>query len=83
VTAFRVHHVNLRPWWRKKDAAMISMFLSKLQSYPIAGCLFETYHSIDQASVEEDPPAKSFGGFQIGQGYIDCAMRKGSHIKPR
>jgi hypothetical protein len=55
VTPLSIYRVELRPRWRKKHAAMVTVSLTKLLKYRLAGQVLKSNSSIDQASVEENP----------------------------
>ena len=60
VTPLSICKVKLRPRWRKKHAAMVTVSLTKLLKYRLAGQVLKSNSSIDQASVEENPAAGSW-----------------------
>jgi hypothetical protein len=60
VTPLSICKVKLRPRWRKKHSAMVTVGLTKLLKYRLAGKVLKSNSSIDQASVEENPAAGSW-----------------------
>jgi hypothetical protein len=60
VTSLSIYHVKLRPRWRKKHAAMVTVSLTKLLKYRLASQVLKSDSSVDQASIEENPAAGSW-----------------------
>jgi hypothetical protein len=55
VTPLSIYHVKLRPRWSKRHATMVTVSLTILLKYRLAGQVLKSNNSIDQASVEENP----------------------------
>ena len=81
--ALGVGHINFRPRWRKKCAAMVTMGSPERVERRLPGQMLKCSRGVDQTPVKEYPSCGAIGcGSTIGNRKLDGTPREDGFVQP-